>query len=344
MIEKLNMDQKMLYRACALYEFDQGHSAAEAGRNIRNTYGSDAISDSSCRRWFARFKSGDRTLEDREREGRPEIVDRRLLKEAVDANPFLSTRDLENMFDCSLGTISNALNEIGKVKKLGRWVPHKLSQKNTFQRLITCSSLLSMAKKSSFWTSILTSDEKWIMLDNSSRKSQWLDKKQPPLPTPKPNPHGKKVMLCVWWNTRGVVHHEVLEKGETVDSQLYCQQLERVNRKLIRNGENPRKIRLLHDNARPHVSNMTQSKIEELGWKVLPHAPYSPDLAPTDYHLFRSMQHKLRNEQFKNVEEVKKWVEDYFASQPAEFFHSGITKLRERWRKTIDVNGEYFID
>ncbi len=62
------MDQKMLYRACALYEFDQGHSAAEAGRNIRNTYGSDAISDSSCHRWFARFKSGDRTLEDYERE------------------------------------------------------------------------------------------------------------------------------------------------------------------------------------------------------------------------------------------------------------------------------------
>ncbi len=89
---------------------------------------------------------------------------------------------------------------------------------------------------------------------------------------------------------------------------------------------------------------MSQSKIEELDWKVLPHAPYSPDLAPTDYHLFRSMQHKLRDEQFKNVEEVKKWVEDYFGSQPAEFFHSGITKLRERWRKTIDVNGEYFID
>ena len=334
----------MLLRACALYEFDQGHSAAEAGRNIRNTYGSDAISDSNCRKWFARFRSDDRTLEDLERDGRPETIDRCAFKEAVDADPFLTTRDLEDMFDCSLGTVSNVLNEIGKVKKLGRWVPHKLSQKNTNQRLVTCSSLLSMSKKKSFWTSILTSDEKWIMLDNSCRKSQWLDKNQAPIPTAKPNKFGKKVMLCVWWNTRGIVHYEVLENGETVDSHLYCQQLERVNQELIRIGENPKKIKLLHDNARPHVSNMTQSKIEDLGWKVLPHAPYSPDLAPTDYHLFRSMQNDLRNEQFKNVEEVKKWVGKYFSLQPAEFFHRGIAKLRERWRKTIDANGEYFID
>ncbi|KAG5309958.1 SETMR methyltransferase, partial [Acromyrmex insinuator] len=42
-----------------------------------------------------------------------------------------------------------------------------------------------------------------------------------------------------------------------------------------------------HDNARPHISLMTRQKLRELGWEVLMHPPYSPDLALSDYHLFR---------------------------------------------------------
>ena len=53
------------------------------------------------------------------------------------------------------------------------------------------------------------------------------------------------------------MHHEVLESDETVNSNLYCQQLERVNQELIKKGIDSTKIRLLNDNARPHVSIMT---------------------------------------------------------------------------------------
>ncbi|KAK6763697.1 hypothetical protein RB195_024138 [Necator americanus] len=48
-------------------------------------------------------------------------------------------------------------------------------------------------------------------------------------------------------------------------------------------------VRLLHDNARPHIAKKNSQKILEFGWRPL----YSPDLAPTDYHLFRSLQHHL---------------------------------------------------
>lgn len=338
------MDSTTLMRACALYEFDRGLSAAKAAKNIRETYGEDAMSDSNCRKWFARFRDGDRSLQDLPREGRPKILDREKLKAAVDADPFMTTRELQHMFDCCQATICNGLNDIGKINKRGRWLPHHLSENNKIERKVTCSSLLSRAKRGDFLDSILTSDEKWIMYDNTSRRSQWLDADQVPLGVPKPHKFVKKTMLCVWWNTQGIVHYELLPSGQTVDSKLYCLQLARVNQALIANKRNPEETRLLHDNARPHVSKMTQNKIESLGWEVLPHAPYSPDLAPSDYHLFRSMQHSLRDTQFKNDEEIKNWLDDFFASKPAEFYARGIRSLRDRWRNTIATDGEYFID
>ena len=41
------------------------------------------------------------------------------------------------------------------------------------------------------------------------------------------------------------------------------------------------------------------------GIELLPHPPYSPDLAPSDYYLFRSMAHFIRGRQFKDIEDVK---------------------------------------
>lgn len=252
------MDKATLTRACALYEFDQRHTAAQAVRNIRNTYGSNAMSDSNCRRWFARFRLGDRSLQDMQRTGRPESLDREDLKAAVDADPFLTTRELANTFDCSPSTILHGLRDIGKVNKRGRWLPHKLTENNKNQRSTTCSCLLSQAKRSGFMDSIVTGDEKWIMFDNTSNRSQWVDSDQVPVGVPKPHRFVKKAMLCVWWNTRGIVHFEVLESGQTVNSALYCQQLDRVRRGLNDKHVYPGTTRLLHDNARPHVSIATQ--------------------------------------------------------------------------------------
>ncbi|KAG5324809.1 MOS1T transposase, partial [Pseudoatta argentina] len=46
------------------------------------------------------------------------------------------------------------------------------------------------------------------------------------------------------------------------------------------------KVISLHDNARPHVAKPVKTYLETLKWEVLPHPPYSPDIAPSDFHLF----------------------------------------------------------
>ena len=55
------------------------------------------------------------------------------------------------------------------------------------------------------------------------------------------------------------------------------------------------KVILHHDNARPYVTKSVKTYLETLKCKVLPHPPYSPDIAPFDYYLFRSMAHGLHD-------------------------------------------------
>ena len=66
------------------------------------------------------------------------------------------------------------------------------------------------------------------------------------------------------------------------------------------------KVILQHDNARPHVAQPVKTYLETLKWEILPHPLYSPDIAPSDYHLFRSMTHGLAEQHFPSYEEVKK--------------------------------------
>ncbi|UYV81906.1 hypothetical protein LAZ67_21000083 [Cordylochernes scorpioides] len=77
---------------------------------------------------------------------------------------------------------------------------------------------------------------------------------------------------------------------------------------------------------------------ETLKWEVLPHPPYSPDIAPSDYYLFRSMQHGLADQHFSNYDEVKKWIDEWIATKEPAFFGDGIRQLPERWGKVATDN------
>lgn len=65
---------------------------------------------------------------------------------------------------------------------------------------------------------------------------------------------------------------------------------------------------LQQDKARPHTSQLTSDTINKMGWEVLPHHPYSSDLAHSDFHLFSPLIEKLCGNKFQDNELVKKFV------------------------------------
>ncbi|GFV43290.1 histone-lysine N-methyltransferase SETMAR [Trichonephila clavipes] len=88
----------------------------------------------------------------------------------------------------------------------------------------------------------------------------------------------------------------MLTHGQTLNSDIYCQQLDRLKPVIDQKWPElaKRKSFVIHqDNARPHTSVVTRQNLCELGWEVLKYPPYSPDLAPSDYHLFLTLQNLL---------------------------------------------------
>lgn len=332
-------------RICLFYEFKLQHNATEASRNINKAFGDGTLSDRTAQFWFAKFASGDFTLKNEER-GRPKKkVDDDKLDASVKADPCQTVRGLAGNLGVSKSTVSRHLDTMGKVKKMDTWVPHELKEKHKIRRAEICSSLLLRNKNDPFLSRIVTCDEKWILYDNRRRSAHWLNKDEAPKHMPKPSLHQRKVMVTVWWSMKGVVHYSFLRPGETITAEKYCSEIDDFHKKLKQKQPalvNRKGPILLHDNARPHVSQKTVKKLNELGYEVLAHPPYSPDLSPTDYHLFRHFDNFLREKTFKNEAMTKDSFKQFIESRSSGFFENGIMRLVSRWQKCIDAEGCYF--
>ncbi|GFY01708.1 histone-lysine N-methyltransferase SETMAR [Trichonephila clavipes] len=128
-----------------------------------------------------------------------------------------------------------------------------------------------------------------------------------------------------------------------INLEVYCQ-LNKLNDALQQKRSeliNRKGVVFHQDNARPHTSLVTRQKLLQLKWDTMPHPPYSPDLAPLECYLFRSLQNFLDGKTFTSNEEVKNHLNQFFASKDQKFYKRGIMLLPERWQKVLDQNGQY---
>jgi histone-lysine N-methyltransferase SETMAR len=107
-----------------------------------------------------------------------------------------------------------------------------------------------------------------------------------------------KVMLTAFFDVNGVILADFMERGTTINSERYIESLNKSKKRFKR----VRNENLQQDNATPHSSARTRDAIEHLGFSFLPHPPYSPDLAPSDFHLFPKLKEHLRGQYFGSDE------------------------------------------
>ncbi|KAK6734591.1 hypothetical protein RB195_018029 [Necator americanus] len=148
-----------------LYEFESGHSAAEAHRNLSQVFSTEAPSDRSVRVWFQRFKVGNKKLEDEPRSGRPTALSFDDLKNLVEQHPYEGVRYFASSLGCLLSTVRNVLRNGEKAR----------------------------SRRFDWLGNIVTGDEKWFLYVNHTHKRAWCADDEMPDPFLKGEIREKKI-------------------------------------------------------------------------------------------------------------------------------------------------------
>lgn len=341
-------------RSIVFFLWKRGVSGAEIQRQLADVFGVQAMSRSTVFRWLDLLKTGRDSLEDDPRQGRPStaVSDKSVaaVKNVLEDDRRATVRDIAEEVGISAERVHYVLHEeLHMTKVCARWVPRLLGAEQKAERVQKCEMLKLTLEDygDNFWRRLVTADETWIPYYNPETKEQskqWICAGETPPIKARTVPSIGKVMITVFWDAQGIVFIDYLPKGETINAARYVSSLNNLHNILSkkRPGKLRQRILLQHDNARPHTARATLTALRDKNWEILPHPPYSPDLAPSDYHLFGPLKKALRGRKFNNIEEVKHAIKSWIRETPESWFAEGLFKLPERWDKCIAEDGSYF--
>lgn len=331
----------------------EGKSGAQIKTRLDSTLGDSAPSKATVFRWVSEFKRGRTSCQDEPRSGRPcEVTTPEMVEKIhgiVLANRRLKLTDIAESVGISKERVFNILSEhLGMRKLCARWVPRLLTVDQKRQRKQISETCLALYRKDSseFLRRFVTVDETWIhhyTPETKEQSKQWTAKDEPAPKKAKAVPSAGKVMATVFWDARGIIMIDYLEKGKTINSAYYTALLDSLDEKIKEQRPHLAKKKVLfhQDNAPVHTSAVSMAKLHELRYELLPHAPYSPDMAPCDYHLFPNLKKWLGGKKFSNDDEVKLAVNGYFEDLDQSTYKTGIQALEHRWTKCIALKGDY---
>jgi len=283
-----------------------------------------------------RFKDGELGQADlsyKTRSGRPVTASDQLHQAHIEELICGNRRIKQKEIAIALGISKERVGHIGVLefqKVCARWVQHMLSDEMKAERVHISQELLEHFEKEGedFLKKSITGDETWVHHydpENKRQSMEYRHKESPQLKKFKTQASAGKVMLTVFWNSECIVLADFLEKETTINSQRYIETLTALKRRLKQIGISNETL-FQHNNARRHTSAATREAIQCLDFSVLPHPLYSPDLVPSDFHLFPKLKEHLKGQHFSCDEEAKSAMRKWFQKQNTNFLKDGFQK------------------
>jgi len=96
-----------------------------------------------------------------------------------------------------------------------------------------------------------------------------------------------------------------------------------------------------HDNAPPNWAACVHQFFEDNNFEVVPHAPYSPDLAPSDFWLFPTLKNTLHGRTFSSLSALATATFQWSQRTPKEAFAAAMQSWRQRCEKCVCLQGNY---
>ena len=272
-------------RAIIYYQWNINKDPTDVHQTINNVLGQNTVAYSTVTRWIREFRRGRQSLEDDHTSARPTTVttleNAAIVEKIIRAEPSITFRELEDRSGIARTTLQRICeNHLGVKKKLSRFVPHALTTEQKERRLEICRQNLNLWKEG--WDNtiakIVTGDEVYVhyyepKLPHETKIFVFEDA-IPPDVVKKEKSVGK-ILYAVFFTSSGQVDAVKLEGQKSVTALWYTTKcLPRVLEKGPKSG-----LMLLHDNAPAHTAWLTTKYLAEKNVKMIPHPPYSPDLA-----------------------------------------------------------------
>lgn len=303
--------------------------------------------------WAKQFKHGRESLEDDLRSGRPisavtaDNVEK--VKKIILADRRIKQWEIARDVGISKERVHKIIHEhLGMSKVSARWVPRMLTPFDKQRRVECCQAFLDLVKdkEEEMISRIVTCDETWIRQwdpESKQESMQWKFKGEKPPRKFKVRPSAGKLMATIFWDVEGVLMIDYLPKNTTMNADYYAILLDRLREEIKekRRGKLRKGILILQDNAPVHTACMARASLKKNGFAEINHPPYSPDLAPCDYYLFKNLKKNLRGRRFSTDEEMKDAVNDHFDAQDKKYFFTGMMSLIDKCHKCISVAGDY---
>ena len=290
---------RILSRSVIKFLTNEGAKPKEIHWHMADVYGDSSPKYSTVAKWSAEFKRGRDSLEHDPRPGRPADVISQEMIDRVERFKLNSRRikvaELASECGISNGSVYTIIHEhLGMSKVSARCVPRNLNMQDRQQRVESSQELLEVynANPEDFHTRLVTGDETWLHhLDPDTKKESMQWKHSGSLPPKKfrTQPSASKVMALVFWDSKGITMIDYKPAGTLITGEYYANVIKqlRVAIKEKRRGKLDAGVLLLHDNAPVHKSRVAQVAFHECKFEQLNHPPYSPDLALSDYYLFK---------------------------------------------------------
>ncbi|QQP40773.1 Putative mariner transposase [Caligus rogercresseyi] len=302
--------EKSEFRVLIKHYFLREKTIAETKAKLDKYYGDSAPSISMVKKWFTEFRCGRTSTIDAERSGRPvEVATPETIQKIHDmvlADRRLKVREIVEAIGISHGSVVSILKDHLAMKNLSaRWVLRLLTIDHKRNRVTTSMECLALfnRNKDEFFRRFVTVNETWIHYNAPETKQQlkqWVLKGESAPKKAKVGLSANEVMATVFWDARGVIHIDYLQKGRTMNGEYYTSLLDRFNEDLKKKRPHLAKKKFIfhQDNARVHTCVVSMAKFYELSYELLPHPPYSPDLAPSDYFLLPNLKKWLAGKIF----------------------------------------------
>ena len=237
-------------------------------------------------------------------------------------------------------------------KKTSTWVPHLLNQPQKDRRVALAMEALDVIEGrheeiNIDFEHLITEDESWFWVwqpDSRQGNCQWLSAEEERPQVTRQERSTKKIMLVMFFDRKGVVHHKWVPDGRGIGSLVYREILDRFRESVRRKRPEAWRANwgLLHDGAPAHRALPTRRYLEYHAVEVMPHPGYSPDLSPPDYWLFAWLKKMVRGVWYHNIDALQNTVETAMKAIPAQEFLDAMLRYPDRLRHCIAAEGAYF--